>query len=164
MKFEYRLKYEECYETFYFLGIKWEERKRNILAALLIVIGVVMLFGFYRDSRKIHYFFIAILDILLLYYLIYVPALKAKKGAKKVSRQGGTYKIELTADGKVRTGNECVNLKGDPDARVIETNTIFAIRPDRIHTFCLPKRIMTEKEMEEVRKILKGIRFLKQNR
>lgn len=164
MKFEYRLKYEECYEAFYLLGIKWEERKRNILAALLIVIGVVMLFGFYRDSRKIHYFFIAILDILLLYYLIYVPALKAKKGAKKVSRQGGTYKIELTADGKVRMGNECVNLKGDPDARAIETNTIFVIRPDRVHTFCLPKRIMTEKEIEEVRKILKSVKFFKQNR
>ncbi len=163
MEFEYRLKYDECQETFYLLGMKWGERKRKILTVLLTVIGVVMLLGYYRDSQKIHYFFIAILDILLLYYLIYVPALKAKKGAKKVSRQGGTYKIELTREGKIRTGNEWVDLNGDADARVIETDTIFVVRPDRVYTFCLPKRIMTEEEIEEVREILKSVRFFIQN-
>lgn len=163
LKFEYRLKYEESYETFYLLGMKWGEKKRNILAILLTVIGVIMLAGYYRDSQKIHYFFISLLDILLLYYLIYVPVLKAKKGARAVGRQGGIYKVELTREGKVRTGNDSVDLNGDADARAIETDSIFIVRPDRMHTFCLPKRIMTEKEIQEVREILKSVRFFRQN-
>lgn len=155
LEFEYQLKYEESYETFYLLSMKGGKQARNILAVILTVIAVAMLLLYYQDSSRIHYFFIAILDIALLYYLIYVPALKAKKGAKKVSRQRGIYRIELTDDGKIRSGKECIPIRGDKDARVIETERIFAIRPDRLHTFCLPKRILREEEIDQVRKILK---------
>lgn len=154
LEFVYKIKYEEGYETFYSLSMKFGKRMRNLLILVMTVIAAVMLFLYYRDSRKIHYFFIAVLDILLLYGLIYMPALKARKGAKKVSRQNGTYKIELTGDGMIRAGGQCIPLKGDKDARMIETETIFAIRPDRVHTFCLPKRILTDQQTEKVRKLL----------
>lgn len=104
LEFVYKIKYEEGYETFYSLSMKFGKRMRNLLILVMTVIAAVMLFLYYRDSRKIHYFFIAVLDILLLYGLIYMPALKARKGAKKakkVSRQNGTYKIELT--GSIRS-------------------------------------------------------------
>lgn len=154
LEFEYKLTYEESYETFYLLSMKWGKAKRNILAAVLTAIAVVMLILYYQDSRGIHYFFLAILAIMLLAYLLYVPALKARKGAIRVSRQNGKYRIELTRDGRIRAGKEVVELKGDKDARVIETDTIFIIRPDRVHTFCLPKRILSEEEVTEVREIL----------
>lgn len=159
LKFEYKLNYEESYAAFYLLCMKWGKRKRSILAALLTVIAIAMLAAYWFDSRKIHFFFIAVLAILLLYYLIYVPVLKAKKGAKKVYRQDGIYKVELTCDGKIRTEDECLELKGDKDARAVETNSIFVIRPDRVHTFCFPKRIMTDVEIQQVRTILKTIKY-----
>lgn len=155
LKFEYRLKYDECYETFYLLSMRWSRRTRKILAAILTAIAVIMLVLYAKDNQGIHYFFIALLAILMLAYLLYVPALKARKGARSVSRQNGVYRVELAGDGKIRSGREVVELKGDKDARVIETDTIFAIRPDRIHTFCLPKRIMSEEEIAEVRSALK---------
>lgn len=154
LKFEYRLTYEECYETFYLLSRKWGRTKGIVLTSVLTAIAVVMLILYYRDRRGVHYFFLSVLTILVLTYLIYMPVLKAKKGAKNVSRQNGLYRIELTGDGRIKSGKEVVDLKGDEDARVIETDMIFAIRPDRIHTFCIPKRILSKEEIMKVRESL----------
>lgn len=83
-----------------------------------------------------------------------MPVLKAKKGAANVCGQNGTYRIELTGEGRIRSGNEVVDLKGDKDARVIETDAIFIIRPDRVHTFCIPKRILSKEYVVELREAL----------
>ncbi len=162
MKFVYKLKYEEAYETFFLLSMRWRKRTRNVLAAVMTLIALGMLAAYYLDSRKVHYFVIVILDILMLYYLIYVPVLKAKKGAKTVSRQNGTYKIELTSDGRIHIQGETIELAGDKDARAIEAEEIFAIRPDRLHTFCVPKRILSPDETDKVRNILKSnVKYVK---
>ena len=155
-EFIYKLNYEESYTAFFLLSMKWERRTRKILTAVLTVAGAALLTAYYLDSQKIHYFFAAILAILLLYYLIYVPVLKARKGAKAVTRQKGTYKFALTEDGKILSGGQTIELAGDKDARAIETESIFVLRPDRQHTFCLPKRILKPGETEAVRDILKA--------
>lgn len=156
LEFTYQLTYEESYETFLVLSMRQSRRVRNILAAVLTVIAVVMLVLYYLNSNGFHYFVIAVLDILLLAYLIYVPALKAKKGAKAVSRQKGTYKMELTEGGNIRSQGGTIPLAGDKDARAVETEKVFALRPDRVHTFCLPKRILTPEETDRVREILRA--------
>ena len=156
LKFEYKLRYEEIYEAFFLLNAKWSKKVRFVLAAVLTAIGVGMLIAYGLDSMKIHYFIIAIFDILLLYYLIYVPVLKSKRGAKAVSKKGGIYKVELTDDGFIRSEAEKTELAGDKDARGMETDGLFVIRPDRAHTFCIPKRVMKDDEQEHVRELLRS--------
>ena len=155
-EFTYKLNYDEIYESFFHLNAKWNKKVRIFIGAALALIAGAMLIGYYLDSQKIHYFVLAIIAILMLYYLIYVPALKAKRGALKVSKLNGTYRVKITREGKVIMGAEKIDLAGDKDARVIETNSLYVLRTDNSHTFCLPKRIMKPDEIDELRELLKG--------
>lgn len=156
-EFTYRLNYDEIYNAFLLVSMKWSKKARKIIGAILTAIAVGMLIAYYLDSRKIHYFFIVILAILMLYYLIYVPVLKAKRGAQKVFKQNGTYKVKITNEGKIiLSGAATIDIAGDKDARAIETETLYVIRPDNRNTVCLPKRIMRKEEVEEIREILKA--------
>ncbi len=49
-----------------------------------------------------------------------------------------------------------LELCGDRDARAFETDALFVLRPDRQNSFCLPKRIMTEREIDLTRSIVAG--------
>jgi hypothetical protein len=98
---------------------------------------------------------LALIGILLLFYLIYMPVLKAKKGARAVAKANGVFKVEITDEGTISLpGQKPIDLDGDKDARAIETDALFIIRPDSAHTFCIPKRIMSDKESYGVREIL----------
>lgn len=155
--FTYNLNYDEAYDTFLLLSRKWSKKISIIIGIALTVIAVVMLVLNFLDNRKVHYFFIAIIAVLLLFYLIYVPVLKAKRGANKVQKQKGTYKIQVTSRGKiVLPRKDAIDLAGDKDARAIETQKLFAVRTDGTNTFCFPKRIMKENEIEGIREILKA--------
>lgn len=154
-EFIYKLSYEEAYEAFLLISMKWSKKVRTVIGVLLTLIAGGMLAAYAADSQKIHYFFMVILAILLLYYLIYVPVLKAKRGAQKVARQNGVYKVKITEEGKLKSEKEMIDLAGDKDARAIETETLYVLRPDNMHTFCIPKRIMKKDEIEAVREILK---------
>lgn len=155
-EFVYKLTFDEVYESFLLIGTKWSRKTRVVIGVFLTLIAVSMLVFYYLDSRKIHCFFLVILSILLLYYLIYVPVLKAKRGAQKVCKKDGTYKVKLTEAGSIVAEKEVIELAGDKDARAIETDTLYVIRTDRVHTFCLPKRIMKDAQTEAIREILKA--------
>ena len=135
-RFDYRLSYDEAYEAFYLLSFKWDRRFRLFAGLGLSVIAIVLMVLFAMDNRKIHYFFIVILCVLLLFYLVYMPIVKARRGARTVARSSGTFRIVLSPEGTI----------GD----------IFVIRPDSASTFCLPKRIMKSTEIKDVRAILSG--------
>lgn len=156
-KFSYRLSYEEAFETFLLLSKKWNKKIRGAVASLLVVISCIMLGICYFDGRKIHYLFIGIISIALLFYMIYSPYLRAKKGAKAVSKKNGIYKVEITTDGKLILPSVGVlDLAGDKDSRAIETEGLFIIRSDRKNTVCIPKRIIKESEIIAVRSILEN--------
>ena len=150
--FHYQLQYQEAYETFYLLASKRSRRTNRLIGICLTVITAVLLLLYGLDSRKIHYLFLAFISILLLFYLIYSPVLKARKGATAVDRQHGYYKAGFSEDGAITLpSSEPLRLSEDPHSRVIETETIFAIRADREHTICLPKRILEETQERDLR-------------
>ena len=116
---------------------------------------MLMLVLFALDNSKAMDLFLAIIAILLLYYLIYFPILRARRGAKGVEKAKGTYRVEITDAGTISLPHaKPINLDGDKDVRTIETDDLFIIRPDTLHTFCIPKRVMKEKEIYGVREIL----------
>lgn len=155
--FQYKLNYDEAYETFLLLSTKWSRKVRLIITTAVIAIAVVLLILYFLDSRKAHLFFIAIVAIALLGYMLYFPPIKAKRGAARVQKTGGTYKIVLTADGQVVLPNsQSIPLNGDKQSRVLETERIFAIRADRLNTICIPKRVIKKADEENVRTLLKS--------
>jgi hypothetical protein len=152
----YTLTYEEAYESFYQLSNKWSNKRKLIIGIFLTTIAVIMLVLRFFDKSGIHYSFIAFVAILMLFYLIYAPLLKAKFGAWSVARQKGRYKFTVTAKGELILPNgEVMELANDKDARVIETSRIFVLRPDGRHTFCIPKRILKSDEAG-IREIFKA--------
>ena len=156
--FDYQLSYDEAYQTFYRLAFRWSRRFRLAIGIGLTIVAVIMLILFALDSAKIHYFFIAIVAVLMLAYLVYMPVLKAKKGAKNVARasqRGGKFHLALSPNGLMELGdNESLLLGEVKGGRAIETPSLFILRPDNYHTCCLPKRIMKDSDIEGVREIL----------
>lgn len=152
--FQYQLNYDEAYETFMVLSNKWPRKVRILLTGAVIAIAVVMLILYYLDSRRAHLFVIAIAAILILVYMLYFPPIKAKRGAARVQKTGGTYRIVLTAGGEIVLPNKSrIPLKGDKEARVVETDHVFALRPDRLTTICIPKRVVKKDDLEGIRQL-----------
>ena len=154
-RFNYKLSYEEAYQAFAALAFKRSKRFQLIIGAVLTLAAVLMLVLFAMDNRKIMDLFLAIIAILMLFYLIYYPVIKAKRGARSVAKTNGTYKIEITDMGTISIPNtKPIDLEGDKDSRTVETDDLFVIRPDSGHTFCIPKRIMSSVQINGVREIL----------
>lgn len=155
-KISYKLSYDEAYETFYTLADKFGKKKRIILGIILTLLTIAMLYMQFRTPQAIQYTLLAVVSILLLYKTIYTPINKARRGAKLVASQHGTYKFELNRKGYIvmYNGKE-ISLKGDKDARAFETPNVFGLRPDRENTLCIPKRILNHSETEGIREILK---------
>ncbi|MBQ1490309.1 MAG: YcxB family protein [Eubacterium sp.] len=154
-RFDYKLTYEEAYAAFSLLAFKWSHRYRIIAGVGLTGIAVALLIFFALDPQKIHFFFMAAMAVLLLFYLIYVPTLKARRGAKAVVNSRGTFKVEIRDIGTISMPHaEAIDLAGDKDSRAIETEDLFVIRPNSGNTFCIPKRVMKPDEIEGVRDIL----------
>ena len=154
-RFNYELTYDEAYAAFSALAYRRGGRQQMITGILLAVAIVIMLVTYAMDSTKVMNLMLALIGILLLFYLIYMPVLKAKKGARAVAKANGVFKVEITDEGTISLpGQKPIDLDGDKDARAIETDALFIIRPDSAHTFCIPKRIMSDKESYGVREIL----------
>lgn len=155
LNFTYQLNYDEIYEAFFLLSMKWSKKTRMVLTGVLTVIAICFLMLFAFNRNRIYSFFFAVVDIFLLSYLVYIPDLKARRGAKKVCSQKGSYHVKLTEKGQIISGNKSIAISGDANARAIETASSYIIRPDGQHTFCIPKRIMSIQEQKETERILR---------
>lgn len=153
--FHYKLTYEEIFETFFLLSFRIKKQIRILFDILLTAIAIIMLVLFALDTTRIYYSYTAAITILLLFYLIYYPIVKSRRSAKIVTDNNGLYKISIYANGTLTLNKSRVPLNGDKHARAIETDKSFIIRPDTYNTICLPKRIMSENDIDFVRKILK---------
>ena len=163
-RFDYQLTKDEAYQAFSILAFKWSRRWRLIAGIGLTGIAAVLLIFFALDPQKIHFFFMAAMAVLLLFYLIYAPELKARSGARSVEKAGGRFKVEIRDIGTISMPHtEPIDLNGDKDARAVETDELFVIRPNSGNTFCIPKRIMKPDEIDGVRDILSSyIKLIRQ--
>lgn len=156
VKFRYDINYQEAYDTFYAILDRRSRTSKIIVFLLLAVCAASTTVMYARQPQYIGYSFLAFLCVLMMFGVWYVPVLKAKKGAGKVSRTGGNYELKLRKEGylELKKGQK-IYLNGDKDVRACETELVFAIRPNREMTFCIPKRIMNADEIIFVREVLK---------
>ncbi|UQZ89798.1 hypothetical protein C4J81_11495 [Deltaproteobacteria bacterium Smac51] len=156
MTFKYSLTYDEAFEAFHRLAARGNPVARKIVAIGLLGLSAALIVMYALEPTRLEYFFLPILCLATYFGMMYYPGFKARRGAKAVATARGHYQVEITESGLIRSGGEDIELDGDKDARAFETSQLFVIRPDRLHTFCLPKRIMKEAEALEVREILKS--------
>ena len=84
--FQYKLSYQESYDTFYLLASRLNKHKRIIYTIILTSISVLSLIFYRLDTRKVYFCLLAVFSVALLFYLLYHPSLAARKGAAKVAR------------------------------------------------------------------------------
>ena len=155
LSLEYTLTYKEAYDTFSLLAFKHSRKRRNLTCFILTLLAVILLAVFALRKEEIHYLFLAFLSILLLFYIIYTPVLKARKGAGAASGSNRIYKLYIRGDGCIRFSNGTeLRLSKDNNSRFIETEEIFAIRANERDTICIPKRILSSSQKKDLRKML----------
>lgn len=151
----YQLTYEEAYEAFRVLASR-RRRSTRIAASCVIVVAAITLLVLYgMDGVKIHYLFLAVCCIAVLFYLVYQPVISAKRGAANVAKAAGTYHIILYENGTIDLpGEKGISIHGDKFARSVETDKVFALRPDPQHTICIPKRLLKDRDADMIRDLL----------
>ena len=156
VSFRYKITYDEAYETFYLILDRRGNRMRYLVSMMLGLISVSLIWKYIKEPENITYSFLAFFCTLFIFWVLGAPHLKAKKGAKFVCQNDGNYEVKIQKNGCIYLkGNVKIMLNGDKDARAYETKQLFAVRTDREHTFCLPKRMMNLSEEEFVRDVLK---------
>ncbi|MDR1431363.1 MAG: YcxB family protein [Propionibacteriaceae bacterium] len=151
----YELTYQEAYEAFSLLADKRGKKWRYAAFAAIGVAAAISLALLLIDPRGLQYSMLTVLCAALMLYVMYWPAVKARRGARAVTRSGGSYRYQLGyRRGIVLDNGQAVPLNGDLDARAIESGTAFIIRTDRQNSFCIPKRILTEEEVPAIRRLL----------
>jgi hypothetical protein len=155
LNLSYELTYDEIYEALLMIVDKRSRKSRYIVSVILCVIAAILVVQYAMDMYAIQYAFLGLVSALLAFLVIWYQPHKAKRGAKKISKLKGTYKIKLSSDGYITPyGADALAISGDKDCRAFETDTIFALRMTTVHNFCFPKRAMNSFEINLTREIL----------
>lgn len=136
------------------LDYKKEGKFRDINVGVISLIGVGALIAYMRNTQQFFWIVLLGIMVLLLLYIIYVPAVSRKRRAKKIAWEKGTYNVRIQKD-KIQYGDkeQSVKMTGKNTEAYISGN-LYVLRVDR-EVFTIPKRIMKEKEEQELERILR---------
>lgn len=126
---------------------------RRRMAAALGAAGVLMLALCALRPENLAYSLLAILSAAEMGFVLYQPVRQAKKMAKQF--RGRRCRVSLSGDGYLYTEEEGrIRAAENAKARAVETEEVFALRPDRRRLFILPKRCLDAEACGEIREIL----------
>ena len=140
------------------LDYKKEGKFRDINVGVISLIGVGALIAYMRNTQQFFWIVLLGIMVLLLLYIIYVPAVSRKRRAKKIAWEKGTYNVRIQND-KIQYGdkNESIEITGKNTEAYI-SEKLYVLRVNR-EVFTIPKRIMKEKEEQELERILRETGF-----
>ena len=151
----YDMTYGEVYEALLMIIDKRSKKARYGVGIFLLAAAAACAVLFAMNPYGLMFEIEAVLFALFSFLVLCYPGIKAKQGAKKISRRKGPYKVKLFSDGYiVPHGGERLDIRGDKDCRAFESDAVFALRLDRMTNFCLPKRRMNGSEIQLTRKTL----------
>lgn len=155
VRFRYHMTYDEVYEAFYLILDRRGSLARYVVSGILGLISACCIWGYAKRPENLTYSFLAFICAVFMLWLLGGIHIKAKKGAKRVYKNKGMYEVEIRINGYIYLNNNSkIKINGDKNSSGYETENIFALRTDREHTFCLPKRMMNLEEQEFVRNVL----------
>jgi hypothetical protein len=138
-RLRYQLTYRQTLEAMQLILDRRGKTARRAMAAALAVLAGIFFMGFCLDRTADYRGKLSALCLLMGLVVLCYPALAARRTAKRVSRQGGTYELTFLTTGEILLpGGERLSLRGDRAARGFWTPNVIALRPDRAHTICIP--------------------------
>jgi hypothetical protein len=152
---EYSLKRPEAAEAFKLVAALGGRRVRLAALAALFATGVFLTVSYGLNPSHLELPLLGLLTVGVYLAVALAPSWRAWRGAAQVAKLNGRYRLGFSPDGRLLTPDgESSPLRGDKRARAFETDELFVIRPDRLRTFCLPKRVLTAEQCGEVRRLL----------
>ena len=92
------------------LDYKKEGKFRDINVGVISLIGVGALIAYMRNTQQFFWIVLLGIMVLLLLYIIYVPAVSRKRRAKKIAWEKGTYNVRIQKD-KIQYGDKEQSVK-----------------------------------------------------
>lgn len=152
IKLDYKFKYDEIYSTFKLLAFRINNKIQIIIKFILVTIIIYTLIEFNIDKTKSNYYFVGVFSLALLIYLIYYPIIFARRKTKAIMKMGGRCKLIINDDGSISIPNNLkIEVKNNPSFKSYETDNVFIYNSPGSHTFCIPKRVLKDKEIEKLR-------------
>lgn len=152
---QYRLSYGEAYEAFYLLADKWGRKWRLFAFLFLGTVAAALLILQLATRGAVQYSLLVVFCALLMPFVYFRPAVVARRGAQTVVKQCGSYCYSISSEkGFILNDGSVVRFQADADARALESGDIFVVRPDKTHTFCIPKRTLLAREISGLRSVL----------
>ena len=152
----YNLSFDELFEAISMLVDKKSKKSRMIMGCVLFLAAVscVILYAF--QPYGIQYAFSALILGVFACLVMGYPTFKGKINARKICKQKGIYKVTFTTDGYIAPyGEKAHDLWADSKCCAYESDFIFALRADRTHSFCIPKRVLTPTQINQTRQMFK---------
>lgn len=157
LHFNFKLTFEEASEAFLLIIDRRSRISRLAMGMTLLLLALVNVILYALHPYGLQYAMMAFQFAVFSFLVFAYPSIKARFAAKSVVRQGGYFKLMLSTDGYfILPGGDKLRLNGDRHSRVLESNTLFAIRPDKSHTLCLPKRVVRASDISLVRQIFQS--------
>lgn len=162
---EYRLTRDEAYQAFYLLAKVGSKTVRGITLTILALVGAALTAMYALNPLRLEYEIMAILCAVTFVAVVVTPSWKARRGAKLVAQTGGFYRLGFGQDFVETPDGERIGLALDRLAKAFETPELFVLRPSRVMTLCVPKRLLKHDQISLLNHILseKRINFIKIN-
>lgn len=153
MELNYRLTCEEMQESLLALNWKHEGRNKQILVAVLTVFSLFFLYCYIKKPQQVYFVMMTALGIVFMLYLLYgIPMARARK-AKKLTQTKGIYRIRIE-DHSIHTYEPEQDTQINHRSIALYSQHMITIRAASGLVFSIPKRILSEKQREEVDKIM----------
>lgn len=153
LKFKYKLTTEELEEVLLCLNWKKEGKMRDINLCIISILGAFVLYLYIRNPGQFFMAVLLLVIILLLFYIAYWPAAARKKKIRKMMKEDGEYRIELTESG-ITYGSDNRRLKWSGNKiKCLNSENMMLIKMER-EVFAIPKRILTKEQQTKLGKVL----------
>ena len=133
--------------------------ERNVLwlALLFLVFSVGIFVNFVVNGYRIYYLVFSMIFLVLAIWFFLNRPLKIFFVSRRSASKDNLYMLTFSPEGWIRAGKDGhkVKLKGDKDARAVETSLTVSLRPDKDHMFVIPKTALKGSRLEEFCALLK---------
>lgn len=151
----YQLEPAQIHEAFRLILDRRGKAARTVVSAFLLLLALAL---FLRGDRLAPgvgsnlAVYAAFLAVLVYGY----PNFRARWSTRKLSRKSGRYQLDFYEDGTILLPDGSrVPLRGDRASRGYATPRIYALRPDRFHTFCIPRSALSPAQQPQLEQLLR---------
>lgn len=152
----YQLEEDELLECFRWLDSPREGRARAVNEGVLLLLAALFALLYAVKPQAFHYMVLVVALLATLLAVRYLPQARRRRRARRMARQGGTYRLELRPDGRFQGAGTPVLELGSRGDHLYEGPLTFTLLLGKEHRFCIPKRILTDPQQRCLRTLLEA--------